>query len=46
MKSNLINMKIEFEDQPIFESKQRIKNAEEFDNMIDLFRTKIFGSKK
>lgn len=46
MKNNLINIKIEFEDQPIMESKQYIKNAKEFDNMVSSFRTKIFGGKK
>ena len=46
MKNNLINIKIEFEDQPIMESKTPVKNAKEFDNIIDGFRHKIFGRKK
>ena len=45
MKNNRINIKIEFEDQPIINSKD-VKNAAEFDNIIGDFRTKIFGRKK
>ena len=45
MKNNHINIKIEFEEQPVVNSKG-IKNAKEFDDIVGDFRTKIFGRKK
>lgn len=45
MKNNVINVKIEFEDQPVVHAKG-LKNMKEFDNTIQDFRTKIFGKKK
>lgn len=45
MKNNLINIKIEFEDQPMVNSKG-VKNATEFDDIVGNFRAKIFGRKK
>lgn len=45
MKNNLINIKIEFENQPMINAKG-VKNITEFDDIIGNFRTKIFGGKK
>jgi hypothetical protein len=46
MKNNLINIKIEFEDQPVMASKLAAKSPAEFDAMIDDLKTKIFGRRR
>lgn len=42
-KNNLVRLKVEFEHTPIMDVTKKIRNEEEFDEMVGDLRIKFFG---
>lgn len=45
-KSNMVTMKVNFEDIPIMERTDRINNPADLDDMVKDLKTKLFGRNK